>query len=399
MGTLDMIDLGALKVPMMMGQQCADQFPLALFATADCAAQLGGHYLPVAWGARILAKRDDLVAGTFPVEPALLPILEREAAADPGSGRPLYYLGCLLMSLGREAEAAQAWRTALERGEDTAFLHRNLALALGKTGRIDEAAAAFERAIALAPKESQPVLELDDLLRETGQRDRRVDLLEGALPRVSQRKGDVAMRLSEAYLAVERPLDAAAALASDAFADPSQAERLRELHVAARLALGDAHWALGDAAQARAEYEAATRYPPNLLLAPPPPGRRRDGRALWKLAQACDILKDAAAAAAARRAAAAEEYVSDSPLAVYKGLALRALGRAGEADGIFDALLAAAEPLKESDPARHHLLMGLGLFGRESWREAAGHLETALRLDPGNLQAKDFLEEVEGRNR
>ena len=90
-------------------------------------------------------------------------VLKGEAAKAP------YYLGCLFYDRLQYARAAELWE--MSAAADGAFptVHRNLALAyFNKQNRPEEAMAEMERAFALNPGDARVFLELDQLRRKTG---------------------------------------------------------------------------------------------------------------------------------------------------------------------------------------------------------------------------------------
>ncbi|MCC6877634.1 MAG: tetratricopeptide repeat protein, partial [Sandaracinaceae bacterium] len=82
---------------------------------------------------------------------AALASLDRAIALEHGHVGAHLNRGNALRALGRDAEAAQAYRTALALDGSSAFAHNNLANLLRDHGRLDEAIASYERALALDP--------------------------------------------------------------------------------------------------------------------------------------------------------------------------------------------------------------------------------------------------------
>src|SRR5262249_25595667 len=116
----------------------------------------------------------------FPHRVEEIAILQATLKANPADGRAAYYLGNALASKLRFKEALEAWRIAAQFDSKNVFAHRNYARALALVeGRKEEAAAALERAIALAPDDHHLYLELDQLLAGMRQTERRIKLLEG----------------------------------------------------------------------------------------------------------------------------------------------------------------------------------------------------------------------------
>jgi tetratricopeptide (TPR) repeat protein len=94
--------------------------------------------------------------------------------SDPENFLATHYLGETLFELGRDREAIQAYRQAIERGHETPYHHFRLGLLHERLGEYSSAAQEFGRAVELSPAAAVEVLErARDLLRQ--------EKLEGAL--------------------------------------------------------------------------------------------------------------------------------------------------------------------------------------------------------------------------
>ena len=139
-------------------------------------------------------------AYVFPHRVEEIAILQETLKANPTDGRAAYYLGNALASKLRFKEALEAWRIAAQFDSKNAVAQRDYARALALVeDRKEEAAAAMERAIALAPDDHHLYLELDRLLSEMRQTERRVKLLEGA-PEKARAHTALLQALAAAYV-------------------------------------------------------------------------------------------------------------------------------------------------------------------------------------------------------
>jgi radical SAM protein with 4Fe4S-binding SPASM domain len=93
----------------------------------------------------------------------------------------------------RDYEAAERHnRAALAREPDHAYAHNGLGLSLAKQGRLDEARAAIERAIALAPTWYEPYHDMAVVLAEAGLRDEARAMLDQGAAAIPQAAADFA---------------------------------------------------------------------------------------------------------------------------------------------------------------------------------------------------------------
>jgi tetratricopeptide (TPR) repeat protein len=151
----------------------------------------------------------------------------------------------------------------------------------------------------------------------------------------------------------------------------------------------------------------ALSYPRNLDVGPPSSGPG-SSKVFFHIGQAHKALGNAAEATAHfEKAAAFRSGLSEQ--AYYRGMSLGALGRSAEAAREFEELVRRArdalavapamdffEKFGERQSARVrladlHFLAGLGLLGIGNEREAAVEFEKALSVDPGHLEARRFL--------
>ncbi len=329
--------------------------PLIAYHRADLLAALGDDD-----GAAAAAKRARAAdaAYCFPSRAEDAAVLERALERDPADGRAAALLGHWLYHHHRHEEAMARWRQAVEHEPGDVVAWRNLGVAEFNV-RHDpaEAAACYDRALALAPDDARLWYERDQLAKRTGTPPAE------RLARLEARPGLVASRDD---LTVEYVLLLVAAGRADRALDVMTGRRFQPWEggegqaLAAweqtRLALARAALASGRADEAEAHARAALDPPETL------------GEARHPLANCADLLLmlgDARAAAGddagARRAwmeaATAEgdfQGMSTRPyseMTYFSVLAWRRLGRADRAERLAEGLTGYAAELRRT-PAR-----------------------------------------------
>jgi tetratricopeptide (TPR) repeat protein len=347
-------------------------------------------------------------AYVFPHRVEEIAILQAALKANPTDGRAAYYLGNVLASKLRFKEALDAWRIAVQFDSKNAFAHRNYARALALAeDRKDEAAAALERAIALAPDDHHLYLELDRLLAGMKQTERRIKLLEGA--REKARAGAaLSQALAAAYVDAGRFAEAAGLLERHTFTSGEGEGAALGIYRRAHLALAKRHQQAGRHIEAAAEFIKATEYPPNFGVGRP----AMESQAREYVAAALEFEAAGNRDEAERWLHRAAEDALNSPTQpeepwsehyYYKAVALDRLGRSDDARALYERLarlndeqqMQAAEPSPPRGALRF-LLAGWGLKALGRNEEAREAFQRALQLDPANDRAQA---ELNGRSR
>jgi tetratricopeptide (TPR) repeat protein len=211
-------------------------------------------------------------------------------AADPLDGRARAMLAMLLYDRGRTAEALELWRAAIGDGLLDPVALRNAAIATyNMSGDASEAAALYERALALAPLDARLWYESDQLLARAGMpadaRLRRLD------PAIVFDRDDLTVEYCELLVATGRAAEAVGILESRPFA-PWEGGEGRALAVWENACLDLARCAK-DPAQALAYVDRALVSPPNLGEARHPlaPAGRIEAARLAALAELGGIVE------------------------------------------------------------------------------------------------------------
>jgi len=163
---------------------------------------------------------------------------------DPRDAAAQHALGRVLLDLGRVVEAAESLELAVAL-QDDAYAYCNLALALRRQDRDEQAIAAYRRAIELEPTLTEAHVRLSELLEPIGEYDEAAQLLHRAASLADTVSGRFylgrALMLDGDFLGAEERLREAAAL------DPTNDEVFKYL--------GDALARQGRFAEAVAEFD------------------------------------------------------------------------------------------------------------------------------------------------
>ncbi|HEY0945635.1 MAG TPA: DUF5107 domain-containing protein [Opitutaceae bacterium] len=202
----------------------------------------------------------------FPARLEELRILEAALATTPSDGRAHAYLGHWLYDRRRHREAIGHWETAARLEPGNAVVWRCLGIGyyniLQKPAR---ARLAYERAVAAAPDDARLFYERDQLWKRLRVAPARRLRALGARPDLVAARDDLTVELCELYNHTGRPAEALALLEARHFQpwEGGEGQALGQ-YVRARLVLGRTALARGDAAAARAQFEAALAPPENL---------------------------------------------------------------------------------------------------------------------------------------
>jgi len=345
-------------------------------------------------------------AYVFPHRVEEIAILQETLKANPTDGRAAYYLGNALASKLRFKEALEAWRIAAQFDSKNAVAQRDYARALALVeDRKEEAAAAMERAIALAPDDHHLYLELDQLLAGMKQTERRIKLLEGA-PEKARARTALLQSLAAAYVDAGRFTEAVGLLERHAFTSGEGEGAALGLYRRAHLALAKQHQQAGRHVEAAAAFIKATEYPPNFGVGRP----ALQSQAREYVAAALEFEAAGRRDEAEKWLRRAAEDALNSPTEpeepwsehyYYKAVALDRLGRREDARALYERLARlndeqqthSAEPAPPRGALRF-LLAGWGLKALGRNGEARAAFQRALQLDPANDRAQAELDRL-----
>jgi tetratricopeptide (TPR) repeat protein len=358
----------------------------------------------------------------FPSRLEEMKVLEAAIAAHPADARARYYLGNFLYDRRRHREAIVQWERAAALDPDFATVWRNLGIAFCNVEHDGQKSReAFRRARTAAPRDARILYEEDQLRKRLGDDPgKRLEALE-AQPGLVARRDDLSIELAALYNHVGRPEAALELLCSRQFQPWEGGEGLvLGEYVRAQLLLGRALLAKGGALRAVECFEAADHPPQSLnearhLLANNSNIEFWLGEA-WAAANEMGRARQHWQRAERRRHDFQQMQVQTcSEMTYWSALALRRLGREGEATNLFAAILTHAEALEKKAPTidyfatslpamllfdedigkRQHItalfLRGQALLGLGRHAEAQAALDEVLRLDRSHAAARDLL--------
>lgn len=322
-----------------------------------------------------------------------------------GDWQAQYLLGCLYYDRQHYAAALAAWQESARLNGAYAFTWRNMAQALyDHFGRGEEARAALEKALSLAPDNARIVYELLQLYKSLRMPvEERLAFLEAREDLVRQRD-DCFLEMIVLCVQLGRFERARTLLGSKRFNIYEGGEgKLTRLHGWLYTLWGEQARRGGDAAQAARWFEEALHYPANYGE-----GRHysaQEANVYYHMGLMHEDAGDAPAARAAWQKAADEpDQITD--ITYFAALSCRKLGQAARAEGMLRAMVEAGEAkLRDAhkygyfgvgmasplpfeldvtplNQAEGYLLLALGHAGlgdQAASRAAAAHLEA---VDP-----------------
>lgn len=335
----------------------------------------------------------------FPFRAESIDVLTHAAHANPQDPLPPYYLGNLLYEPQPE-RAIEAWEKSRNLDPQLYVVHRNLGLAYAEVeDDLPKAIASMERAVALGGT-ARLLYELDELYEKTGVApEERYALLRDHHELGSQRSETL---LSEAQVAVLAGHYGGAIklLAEGFFPDWEGRQAMGTVQQDAHILRGLQSLEAGQAHPAREDFETA------LTLTAGRFGRSRTIQLNFLMGEAHHAIGDTVAsrqyyeqAVAGRLGRFSGEY------AYYKGRALVRLGRATEAEEVYDEMLAQggwsrrgrfAQRLESDERAnrwraRDLFATAMAHLGKGMLEEARAQFEEALALDPSNIWVRRQL--------
>jgi tetratricopeptide (TPR) repeat protein len=304
------------------------------------------------------AARQGSADRCFPARLEEQAVLEAAIAADARDARARRLRGFWLYDRRRHEEAITHWEVAVRLDPKDAVVWRCLGIAyFNIRHQPTRARRAYDRAIQAAPKDARLHYERDQLWKRLGVKPSvRLAALRKVRPYVEQRD-DLAVEFAALLNQTGRPGEALELLESRVFQpwEGGEGQASRE-YVRARLLLGRAALARGDAAGACEQFSAGLEIPANLgearhLLVNP-------SEVQWWLGEATAALGDPKAARAHWKAAATfkgdfqgMQVRAFSETTCFTARAMQRLGHLARARSLFEALLAYARDLAATPAA------------------------------------------------
>ena len=236
--------------------------PIELLALAQIQQQLGDPSAAATWKLASEATVDYC----FPSRLEEMVVLQQAIATHPDYFSPHYLLGNLLYDRRRHEEAIAEWEIAAQLNPSFPTVWRNLGIGLFNIRSLPEdAAAAFDRALAANPKDARVFYERDQLWKRTGKSpESRLAELQKNLDLVGQRD-DLSVEMATLLNQTGKPAEALRLLQHRHFQPWEGGEGLvLGQFTRALLKLGQDALEAGDSVKAAALFVAANRPPTNL---------------------------------------------------------------------------------------------------------------------------------------
>jgi tetratricopeptide (TPR) repeat protein len=327
----------------------------------------------------------------FPFRLEDFAVLEAGLRYFPAAWQLHYYRGLLLAAKLRWEEGLFELMEAAKAAPSYSPLYAALGeLHAKRLNNRAEAIGYFERAIACAPDDWTLHVRLDQLYAAAGLLEKRSELFAKA-PAAVSRNFNVLLRRALYLVEAGRYDEALEILRTNTFHPWEGWTGGREVYLLALHARADRSMAAGKFAEAAADMRAAMEYPENLGT-----GRPADPDPFIEsctLAFCLKELGDAGGAAAAARPVADRAVSLTSPNIYYKALALRALGKEGDAKALLEKAAEEIQLIAAKGRGNAELYHALGLvrhgLGENGAARAA--LEKSLALDPENAWPRIML--------
>lgn len=343
----------------------------------------------------------------FPFRLESIDVLQQAMKNNPADARAHYYFGNLLYENQPEL-AIKYWEKSKQLDDSLALVHRNLGMAYYRTEN-DSAKAidSYEKAIALDGSQQRYLHELD-LIYDAARvpHEKRLQMLQEHHDAIARNNVSDALAREVLVLGLlGRYDDALNIINNNFFRQWEGISKAYDTYVDAHLLRGLQHFSAKRYDKALADYLASLEFPENLHYAKPYSGGR-SCQGYYFVGTAYEALGDTEKAKAAFESAVAERQDEDlSDDYYWRALALKKLGRDGEAKQIFDDLISLGQrrltptamdffakfgerQTNDDKLAAAHYLIGLGLLGNGQNETAKTEFAKAAELNINHLWAK-----------
>jgi tetratricopeptide (TPR) repeat protein len=328
----------------------------------------------------------------FPQRLSDFEVLADALARNPKDAHAHYFCGTFLFAHGRYEDAAKEWLEAKKEGLEDPVLERDLGIFAGRVKKnLREAAAYYERAIALTPGQYRLYPELDEIFAQLGETAKREQLFARAPIEVLDRD---TVRVRRALLHIrEGESQKALSLLNDHHFKPWEGGAIvRQMFVFANLTNGKAFLAAKKPMEAEGAFRRALDYPANLGVGKP--DRPHDEEAWYWLGVALATEGKSREAQDAWNNAVKQGKTIGGISGVYAGAALSKLGRDAEATKLSEAATSIA---KQPTASAYSLyIAGVAEQLQNHEPEAQKDFRRALELDPFLWQARYELDRSTG---
>ncbi len=363
--------------------------PLVYYYLASNAHEAGNSARAAEFSTKAASAIFDKV---FPQRLSDFKVLADALARNPKDAHAHYLCGTFLFAHGRYEDAAKEWLEAKKEGLEDPVLERDLGIFAGRVKKnLREAAAYYERAIALTPRQYRLYPELDEIFAQLGETAKREQLFARAPIEVLDRD---TVRVRRALLHTqEGESQKALSLLNDHHFKPWEGGAIvRQMFVFANLTNGKAFLAAKKPMEAEGAFRRALDYPANLGVGKP--HRPHDEEAWYWFGVALAAEGKSREAQDAWNYAVKQGQNARGVSGVYAAAALKKLGQDAEAGKLFAAASAIA---KQPTASAYSLyIAGVAEQIQNHEPEAQKDFRRALELDPLLWQARYELDRSTG---
>ncbi len=299
----------------------------------------------------------------------------------PEDWKALYYLGNLLCSKDRYAEAIKFWGQAAQKEKKFSVVHRNLGLAYSRVlNDPDMAIKEYELALKRDRNDYKLYYELDKLYAFYGMDEKRYNLI-NKIPDHLAENDIIAERMASYYADVKDFDKALEILHRTKFHPLEFYTEVRRIYEDANIGRGIFLTASGRYREAIESFKEVLKYPGNIGVGEP--AKKGHAEVHYRIGIAFEKLGELDTARKQWKIASEEEHSEWNALRYYEAKALQCLGKNKEADSIFESLLTFAQNAlvnDHGDRAENLYLSGLALKGRGHKINAIKHFRSAAAI-------------------
>ena len=337
----------------------------------------------------------------FPFRAESIDVLRHASELNPTDARAPYYLGNLLYEHQPE-NAIVEWEKSRSLDDKFYIVHRNLGVAYEEVQNdIPKALASLEKAVACYSDDPRLLFEIDELYEENKVSPQIRYALLKKNHKTAMRRTETLLREATRAVGVSKYDEALDILLNNYFPQFEGGREMRNTYLNAFVLRGKERFKAKRYAEALDDFKAALDYPLGRW------GRTRTAQFYYLTGTVHEALGNASEAKANYEKALniAIERKSDEYI-YYHGLAMQKLDRGSEAKQIFDELLAETQKDSGSDffrqfeggrtgdmrLAANHYLAGLAYKGMGKNKKAETEFTSALKLDPGHIWSRVQLD-------
>lgn len=312
----------------------------------------------------------------------------------PEDWKAMYYLGNLICSKDRQAEAIKFWEQAAQIENKFSVVHRNLGLAYSRVlYEPDMAIKEYESALKCDRNDYKLFCEIDELYTFYGLNEKRRNLI-NKIPGHLIENDIIAEKIASYYTDIKDFDKALEILHKTKFYPWEFYTEGRRIYEDANIGRGISLTAAGMYKEAIESFKETLKYPGNIGVGEP--AKKGHAEVHYRIGLALEKLGEHDAARIHWKNASEEEHSEGSTLRYYEAKALQCLGKNKEADTIFENLLTFAQKSlvnDHGDRAENLYLAGLALKGMGHRINAIKHFRSSNAIRNTHRRCRWELEE------